>query len=118
MLNHRLSIIPILGSFWMGSCQSTTDTTNEEVTTSTENVLPSVGKDVFATDYWNDAALVWSDEFDGSSLSLDNWKYETGNHGWGNNELQNYLNDGNVVVSDGTLKIIAKKEEVEGSNYT
>ena len=35
-------------------------------------------------------SLVWSDEFNGSSLSQGNWTYETGGGGWGNNELQTY----------------------------
>ena len=36
-------------------------------------------------------SLVWSDEFDGTSLSADNWSMETGyggNFGWGNDEWQ------------------------------
>lgn len=74
--------------------------------------------DVFAEDYWDDAELVWSDEFDGQELSLENWSFETGNHGWGNNELQNYVEGSNVEVSDGTLKIIARREDSDGSRYT
>mgnify|MGYP003324692795 CR=1 FL=1 len=27
--------------------------------------------------------LVWSDEFDGSSIDLTNWTYDLGGHGWG-----------------------------------
>ncbi|MCP4976392.1 MAG: glycoside hydrolase family 16 protein [Maribacter sp.] len=65
--------------------------------------------DVNAPDYWNNAELVWSDEFDGTDLSEMNWKFETGQHGWGNNEWQNYVANDNVEVSDGTLKIIVKK---------
>ena len=64
---------------------------------------------VNAPDYWDNAELVWSDEFDGTSLSSENWKFETGAHGWGNNEWQNYVANDNVEVSNGTLKIIAKK---------
>lgn len=65
--------------------------------------------DVNAPGYWGRATLVWSDEFDGNSLSKANWKFETGQNGWGNNELQNYVANDNVEVSDGTLKIIAMK---------
>ncbi|MBB4080695.1 beta-glucanase (GH16 family) [Lewinella aquimaris] len=67
--------------------------------------------------------LVWSDEFDGDALNTDNWTYEIGDGcdrnlcGWGNNELQSYQRD-NAVVSDGTLKITARRETVGGSNYT
>ncbi|MBT8181116.1 MAG: glycoside hydrolase family 16 protein [Eudoraea sp.] len=69
-------------------------------------------QDVNAPDYWDKAVLVWQDEFDGNSLSEENWVSETGANGWGNNELQNYTEDENVLVSDGTLKIIAKKIEL------
>lgn len=75
-------------------------------------------KDVFAPDYWDDALLVWSDEFEGDELSKEDWAFETGSHGWGNNELQNYVENDNVEVSGGTLKIIAKKEGIGSSNYT
>jgi len=52
--------------------------------------------------------LVWSDEFDGEELDTTKWKYETGATGWGNKEWQDYRDEGNVEVSDGTLKITAK----------
>lgn len=59
--------------------------------------------------------LIWSDEFDGSALNMADWTYETGNHGWGNNELQNYTNGNNAYVSNGKLVIEAKNE---GGGYT
>jgi len=68
--------------------------------------------DVNAPDYWDKAVLVWQDEFEGDFLSKEHWVSETGSHGWGNNELQNYTEGENVIVSDGTLKIIAKKTEL------
>lgn len=60
-------------------------------------------------DYWSVAEEVWADEFDGTALDADAWTHETGQNGWGNNELQNYTDGENSVVSNGTLKIIAKK---------
>ena len=59
-------------------------------------------------------ALVWSDEFERDNIA-DEWWYETGAHGWGNNELQNYVagasgGDTCAMTSDGSLKIIAKKQ--------
>ena len=53
--------------------------------------------------------LVWKDEFDGDTVDQSKWKFETGAHGWGNEEWQNYTKGENSVVSDGTLKITAKK---------
>ncbi len=54
--------------------------------------------------------LVWSDEFDGSSLNTGNWTPETGAGGWGNNEVQTYTaNPENLRVKDGSLIIQAVK---------
>ncbi len=61
-------------------------------------------------------SLVFEDEFDGTELDLDTWKYEVYGGG-GNNEIQYYTNQ-NTEVSDGTLKIIAKHEEYSGFEYT
>lgn len=70
--------------------------------------------------------LVWNDEFNevrgasGKAAMPDEteWWYETGSSGWGNNEIQNYIagvsgNDTCAVVSDGALKIIAKRQGSE-----
>lgn len=67
---------------------------------------------------WN---LVWSDEFDGSSLNTGNWTAEigTGTGGWGNNELQYYTDRSqNLKVTGGNLVITAQKESYQGMNYT
>lgn len=66
--------------------------------------------DVQAVDNWK---LVWSDEFNGTSLDTSVWSYEigNGNWGWGNGEVQYYTNrTDNVRVSGGNLQIIAKKK--------
>jgi len=34
--------------------------------------------------------LVWSDEFNNSTIDPTNWRYETGGNGWGINELEYY----------------------------
>lgn len=62
--------------------------------------------------------LVWSEEFDGDQLDLDTWHLEQGYIA--NNELQNYQTSGNHEVSDGTLKIIARKvnDDKEYGSYT
>lgn len=67
---------------------------------------------------WN---LVWSDEFEGTSLNTANWTAEigTGSGGWGNNELQYYTNrTQNLQVTGGNLVIKAQKESYGGMNYT
>ncbi len=57
--------------------------------------------------------LIWSDEFDysGSPASAC-WSFDLGDHGWGNNELQNYTDSReNSVVQDGKLIIKAIKKD-------
>jgi beta-glucanase (GH16 family) len=65
--------------------------------------------------------LVWSDEFDGSSLNTANWTPEigTGNNGWGNGEAQYYTDrPENLRVENGHLVIEAIKENYQGSRWT
>lgn len=55
--------------------------------------------------------LVWSDEFDGTSLDLSKWSYEYGGYGWGNRELQYYSDrPQNIRLENGNLIIQAYKE--------
>lgn len=65
--------------------------------------------------------LTWSEEFNYTGLpDSTKWAYDTGGHGWGNNELQYYTvaSPKNVEVSNGTLKINALKEEMQGNRFT
>jgi len=67
-----------------------------------------------------DYSLVWSDEFDGTEINMDNWTFETGATGWGNNELQNYTDGENAEVVDGKLIITARlvDENMLPGSYT
>jgi beta-glucanase (GH16 family) len=61
--------------------------------------------------------LSWSDEFNGTELDGSIWTPEFGDHGWGNNELQNYTDSpNNINVSNGRLTITAREEGA--GNYT
>ncbi len=71
-------------------------------------------------DYLNKYELIWSDEFDGTDVNANNWTFETGATGWGNNELQNYTDGDNAEVKGGILILTANKvddNKVPGS-YT
>ena len=60
----------------------------------------------------SDWQLVWSDEFDGTSIDDDNWTHEVDCNGGGNNEAQCYTDsEGNAFVSEGSLKIVALPAE-------
>jgi beta-glucanase (GH16 family) len=67
-------------------------------------------------------SLVWSDEFNGSSLDTNNWNIDIGDGcpslcGWGNNELQYYRAE-NIAVSGGNLVITSLAEPFGGRGYT
>lgn len=54
-------------------------------------------------------ALHWSDEFDGAALDRAKWTFETGGHGFGNNEPQYYTDrPENLRVEQGMLVIEAR----------
>jgi len=65
--------------------------------------------------------LVWSDEFNNNGLpDSTKWNYNTGGHGWGNQEAQFYTVKRleNARCENGNLIIEARKEEFQGKNYT
>ncbi len=56
----------------------------------------------------SDWQLVWSDEFDGSSIDSNKWTHEVNCAGGGNNEKQCYTDSAdNAFVADGKLHIVA-----------
>jgi beta-glucanase (GH16 family) len=110
-LMKNLFLVFIACSF-LTNCQSETSAQeNIQLTLETNSIDEAVKIE---------PTLVWSDEFDGTTLNLDNWSYELGDGcpnlcGWGNNELQEYTDD-NHRLEDGMLIISAKKGS--NSNYT
>ena len=65
--------------------------------------------------------LVWSDEFEGTSLNSNYWKYETGNGqgGWGTGQLDFATSrKENVDVKNGKLIITLRHEDYHGFEYT
>ena len=68
---------------------------------------------------WGEYQLVWSDEFEGTSLDESSWVIQTGGSGWGNQEKQYYTGrPENLRVEDGCLVIEARKEAYENNEYT
>jgi len=63
--------------------------------------------------------IVFQDEFNGNSLDLNKWQYETGCSGYGSNNLECYVEGtNNVQVRDGKLIITAKVERRNDKDYT
>jgi beta-glucanase (GH16 family) len=54
---------------------------------------------------WN---LVWSDEFNGPSVDMTNWSFQTGCSGWGNGEWEDYTSGANTSFESGVLVIEAR----------
>ena len=107
----NLFLVFIASSFFT-NCQSESQ--------AQESIEPTMSNTPIVEAVEIEPKLVWSDEFDGTTLNLDNWTYELGDGcpnlcGWGNNELQEYTDD-NHRLEDGILIISAKKGS--NSNYT
>lgn len=62
--------------------------------------------------------VVWSDDFDGDRLDPSNWTPERSCWGGGNEERQCYTpRRSNIEVSEGILRLKARKENYEGRTY-
>jgi beta-glucanase (GH16 family) len=66
--------------------------------------------------------LVWSDEFDGSTIDTNNWEVQLGDgsseglYRWGNDEEQYYTAD-NISLSDGMLTITARAGDSPDADF-
>ena len=61
--------------------------------------------------------VVWSDEFEGEALSPPDprwWSHETGQHGWGNDELQAYTAEPSNACHDGDGNLVIRALRTEG----
>ncbi|MDN5288676.1 MAG: Beta-glucanase, family [Mucilaginibacter sp.] len=86
------------------SCKKDSSKPTPEQTDPTQNTTPRAG------------TLVWSDEFNGTSVNTGNWNIDNGNPNV-NNEKE-YYQSANATVSGGLLTITARKQSVGGQPYT
>jgi len=120
MKRNVLLVSLLLLSTLFSSCSS-----NKDKNSSLSNEISSNSQlnAEFEVDRHGYDVLSWSDEFDGTSLNMDNWEYQYGTgsqyglDGWGNQEAQYYQED-NVEIKDGQLVISAIKERVGNKDYT
>jgi beta-glucanase (GH16 family) len=74
--------------------------------------------EIHAQNDWN---IVWSDEFNGTSINKKIWTFENGNNnGWGNMEREYYTRNTNNAYVDGNglLHIVALLQSTNGFNFT
>lgn len=66
---------------------------------------------------YDDYTLLWNDEFTSNFIDPNTYTHELGDHGWGNEELQNYTSSpANSCIEDG--KLIIKAIEESPGKYT
>jgi len=105
-----ISGIVLMFAVFAGSCKKTAAVNNPVVT--------PVQPPVTAPDTTPPAnyTLIWSDEFNGTSIDTTKWTFETGNPNV-NNERE-YYQAANATETNGNLVITAKKETVGNFLYT
>lgn len=112
-------ILIFVGSLFIISCGSK----EEDPTTPEQNAnCTFVGIETGECPSGDMTTLIWQDEFDEDGAPASHWFHETvppNNGNWWNNEQQHYTNRrGNSIVENGNLKIIAKREDYQGKDYT
>lgn len=103
------------------SCTLATASARGTILTEDGTYLPTPNNGYTTPSTYPGYTLVWSDEFSGSTLDQSVWNTELGNGsgGWGNNELEYYTGSPkNVFLSGGNLVIEARKEPINGFNYS
>lgn len=105
------TIFSLLTFLLLISCKK--NSAAEKSSDSTPSKSNTASSDPTVTNY----QLIWADEFDGNSVNMANWNFETGGGGWGNHE-QEYYQAANATVTNGNLMITAKKQRVKSNAYT
>ncbi|MGV8946088.1 MAG: family 16 glycosylhydrolase [Lutibacter sp.] len=103
------------------SCTIGTNSAKGTIITEDGTYLPTDNAGYVAPTSYSGYSLVWSDEFSENNLDTNVWNQEIGNgsSGWGNNELEYYTNSlKNTFLSNGNLIIEARKETVNGFDYS
>lgn len=125
MKNHEYGFKPVLSYTLLGvalagliSCGGSDGggkkNSSSSVSSSSAPVVSSSSSSSSAGPVWE---LVWSDEFNGTSIDTSKWGYEKNCWGGGNNEQQCYTDRAeNSFVADGVLNIVAKREDFTGSD--
>ena len=110
----RKQVLILLLIFVLGGCAMMTP---EPTPTPSPTPMPSPPPE-WERPGWE---IVWHDEFDGTELDRENWTFDIGGNGWGNQEWQAYTDrPENVRLEEGMLVIEAREEPefVRGRSYS
>ncbi len=105
-----LSVIFIFASIFCILCFPIADVIDDEF----------ISQNVSLSEIKKDYQEVFVDDFNSETLDMNSWNFE-GSRVNRNNELQTYADsmaDGNVLLEEGCLSIVAKEEGRNGKNYT
>ncbi len=133
MKNHEYGFKPVLSCTLLGialagliGCGGSSgggkNNKSSAAVTSVSSIVPSTSSSSSSISSASSSAattweLVWSDEFDGTTIDSSKWGYEKNCWGGGNNEQQCYTDRPvNSFVADGVLNIVAKREDFTGSD--
>lgn len=113
MKNLLKGVLPIVTClFLFTACKKDDKTTNTGGNTSVVDPEDPASSD-------NTLKLVFSDEFNTSTIDTTKWNFEINGGGEGNNEAEYYTNrPQNATIKDGNLVITAIKENYQGASYT
>ncbi|TVZ27516.1 glycosyl hydrolase family 16 [Gillisia sp. Hel_I_86] len=108
-LTFNTILLAVTLSFILLGCNKTDDTIDEGTGEERTKIIMEIPSGGNLDSYnWNNATLVWSQDFDDFSFK-DNWVFEKNYNNPGNNDqLQKYTEE-NVELNNGTLKLYAKK---------
>ena len=128
MKDHDYSVKPLLTQLCLGvavvgliGCGGSGSGSNNKSSAAVSSAAPSsvapsstAASSSSAQATWE---LVWSDEFDGTTIDTSKWSHEKNCWGGGNNEQQCYTDRAaNSFVADGVLHIVAQREDFTGSD--
>ncbi|HEV2327833.1 MAG TPA: family 16 glycosylhydrolase [Verrucomicrobiae bacterium] len=80
---------------------------------------PSAPATIQAQVSTNSNGVVWSDEFNGSSIDFSTWTYDVGNQGWGNGQFEyDTAQAENTYTTNGSLVLEAFRTNYWGNSFT
>jgi len=105
----KIAVVILMVAFALTSCKKVQDTGNIKTYVPPPDTTPKITD---TTKY----TLLWSDEFNGTSVDATKWNFETGNLNV--NQEEEYYQAANATVANGMLSITAKNESQGGQPYT